>query len=688
VIAMNQLWPAAPLALTASVLCGSGASAAPATPLTLYVSPVGRDGWSGRLPAPNRPRTDGPFATIRRALDAVRDVRAAAGPPRAISLLIREGRYEISQPLVVTPAHSGTAECPTTIAAYHGERPVISGGRAISGWQLGSDGLWQVDLPEVKAGRWYFRDLYVNGQRRPRPRVPKEGAYAIAAAGSPDTSAFQYAPGHIDPTWSNRSDLEVVVLQYWMAARLHIASIDEAARMVRFTGGSWRPLVWSMGYFVENVAEALTQPGEWYLDRPAGRLRYNPRPEERLAETEAIAPVAEQLVRFEGDPGRRSFVQHVTLRGLRFAHCAWPLPAAGLAYPQGELPVGAAIGAVGARQCAIEDCEIADCDSGGIELGRACQDNRVTGNQLHDLGGGGIKLGEVEYPADDEDEACRTLIADNVLRDGAQTYFGSPGIWVGQSSGNEVSHNEVQGSWQFGISVGWRWAYFPPQRARDNVIEWNRLDHVGGALGSHSSIYTLGIQPGTVIRNNVVHHGAGYAIALDQSSTGVLVENNLAYRNAAGLHFNWDCLGDIVRNNVFAFNGPAQWTRYGDAPQQEDMNCNVLERNIVCWRDGRLWVEPKWPNYRMALDINLYYDYSGQPVTFLGFPLEEWRTKGPWLDRNSVVADPRFLDPDHDDYRLQPDSPALGLGFHPFDLGAAGPRAPGRSSEASGEGRG
>jgi hypothetical protein len=224
------------------------------------------------------------------------------------------------------------------------------------------------------------------------------------------------------------------------------------------------------------------------------------------------------------------------------------------------------------------------------------------------------------------------------------------------------------------VSVGWRWAYFPPQRARDNVVEYNLVHHLGSALGSHSSIYTLGVQPGTVIRNNVIHHCAGYGIGLDQSSTGIVVENNLVYRNAFGLHFNWDCLGDIIRNNLFAFNGPAQWTRYGDAPQAEDMNTNVIERNIVCWENGRLWVEPKWPNYRMALDNNLYWDFRGQPVTFLGFPLDQWRTLGPWLDKNSVIADPLFVDPANDDYRLKADSPARALGFREFDITGVGVR--------------
>ncbi|MEJ7614356.1 MAG: hypothetical protein SQA66_12055, partial [Candidatus Fervidibacter sacchari] len=42
------------------------------SPVTFYVAVNGNDSWSGRLPSPNRTKTDGPFATLQRALDAVK----------------------------------------------------------------------------------------------------------------------------------------------------------------------------------------------------------------------------------------------------------------------------------------------------------------------------------------------------------------------------------------------------------------------------------------------------------------------------------------------------------------------------------------------------------------------------------------------------------------------------------------
>jgi hypothetical protein len=38
------------------------------------------------------------------------------------------------------------------------------------------------------------------------------------------------------------------------------------------------------------------------------------------------------------------------------------------------------------------------------------------------------------------------------------------------------------------------------------------------------------------------------------------------------------------------------------------------------------------------------------------------------------MADPLFVDPQRGDFRLRPDSPALAMGFEPFNISQCGPR--------------
>ena len=138
-----------------------------AAELTHYVSPTGNDAWSGRLPGPNQARTDGPFATLMAARDAVRAWRAKGLGTEPATVQIRGGTYYLEQPLAFGPEDSNLI-----FAACGEERPEIVGGRLIKGLAPGKDGVLSVSLPEVKAGTWNFRSLFVDGRRMVRARQP------------------------------------------------------------------------------------------------------------------------------------------------------------------------------------------------------------------------------------------------------------------------------------------------------------------------------------------------------------------------------------------------------------------------------------------------------------------------------------------------------------------------------------
>ena len=71
------------------------------------------------------------------------------------------------------------------------------------------------------------------------------------------------------------------------------------------------------------------------------------------------------------------------------------------------------------------------------------------------------------------------------------------------------------------------------------------------------------------------------------------------------------------------------------------------------------------------MDNNCCWDAGGKEVTFAGASLKDWQEKT-GHDKNSIVADPLFVDAKNLDFRLKPESPALKLGFVPFDYSKAG----------------
>jgi hypothetical protein len=344
--------------------------------------------------------------------------------------------------------------------------------------------------------------------------------------------------------------------------------------------------------------------------------------------------------------------------------------------------VAAAVSGQAVRYISIDDCAFEHLGAWGIELGRASKHNRIVRNSFYDLGGGGVKIGETINRPDDLDEAGCTVITDNQLKDGSAVYLGSPAIWVGQSSGNTISHNEIEGSFMWGISLGWNWSYMPPNRTRDNVVEYNHIHHLGtGLLGMHGAIYTLGVSPGTVVRSNYIHdllgndHARGWGIILDNGSAGILVENNVVFRALGGaFNTNFNTMGNIVQNNIFAFGQKGQLQRYGDPPQIDPAppNPNIFQRNIVYFNEGPLYADTKWLNYDMVQDYNLFYKTGGHALRFLDFDFDQWKSRG--LDIHSVVADPLFVDCEAGNFGLRSASPAFSIGFKPIDVRQAGPR--------------
>ena len=69
------------------------------TSADFYVSPQGSDAWSGTLATTDGDASDGPFATLARARDAVRELKRRQ-PARDIVVLIREGVYTLDQTVV------------------------------------------------------------------------------------------------------------------------------------------------------------------------------------------------------------------------------------------------------------------------------------------------------------------------------------------------------------------------------------------------------------------------------------------------------------------------------------------------------------------------------------------------------------------------------------------------------------
>jgi len=92
------------------------------------------------------PAGAGQYAGLAEARDAIRQMNQQGGLPGPVHVVVKGGVYHITEPIVFTPEDSGTAGAPIFYEAAPGERPVISGGRAIAGWRQ-EDAFWVADVP-------------------------------------------------------------------------------------------------------------------------------------------------------------------------------------------------------------------------------------------------------------------------------------------------------------------------------------------------------------------------------------------------------------------------------------------------------------------------------------------------------------------------------------------------------------
>lgn len=543
-----------------------------------------------------------PLRTLARAQQLVRE-KLAAGAAGDLKILVRGGTYRLAEPLRFGPEDSAPIGSTITYAAYPEEEVILSGGQRLEGWEQQGDVL-QTRLPEMSQQERGFRELFINGRRATRARTPNQGYFRVEQAGPDNRTSFTYREGDLQP-WKELQDGEMVFLHDWSTSRIKLGAIDPQQRTISFPhpiGASaphYRITAFEPNprYFIENLPELLDVPGEWHLDRTSGLLRYWPQAGETADALEAVVPRLESLIEVRGTHEGEQLVRGLKFSGFKLQHCRWHPPQRGYAdgqatfYEQRDDPQHAtrrtlmptAITFDLAEDCVLENCTIEQLGGSGIALRETCRNNQILRCRLRDIAGNGINIGETitrgPLPTTDNPQDVPPLVsrgnrvADCTIEHCGVLYYGAVGIWIGIAAETQIVHNELRNLPYTGISVGWRWDP-SPTGCRGNLIAHNHIHHIMQILSDGGGIYTLGWQPGTILRGNRIHDvpvNAGRAesngIFMDEGTTALLVEGNTIYQIARSpIRFHKAGV-NVLRNNRLVSRPGNPTFRYNATPE-------------------------------------------------------------------------------------------------------------------------
>ena len=536
-----------------------------------YVAVNGNDKWSGTLPEPNLAKTDGPFATIESAQQAIRHLKKKVyekkeppietrfigsphiyGNGRDILVLIRGGIYPVSQPIKFEAKDGGErveTNLPTgafeyhklkdyyvTYAAYPYEIPIITGGKPVTNWTKKQNGVWETHFPGESVN-----SLYVKGERQTLARTPNKGYFPVAVMPT-DPDYFQFNNGDIQ-TWPNMENNRIHLVVRWSTIHSSIKSIDNNNRAYLESSHNGLMDV-PPKYYVENVKALMDSPGEWYFDEKTKVLSLIP-PQDVSNPNDAVitVPHAQGLISIKGS-------QDQPVRNLRFY---------GLSFQETAEGGTATLDYSYAKNCEILKNTIQNVGQTAVHLGIGSYHNRVAHNVISHVKGNGVNATGTVHPNHFEDWVNDNQITYNSIMD---CWPASQGIYTANALRTTIAHNRVSKTGSYGIAVG-SWPNVEENSDGNHLVEFNHVSETCLVRDDEGGIAVYGLSEGSVVRNNLIHDVAhaetneNVGLFFQNMSSGWTVTNNIYYNlQQAEMKLCACYLTDNVYENNFTIEAP------------------------------------------------------------------------------------------------------------------------------------
>jgi parallel beta-helix repeat protein len=381
-----------------------------------------------------------------------------------------------------------------------------------------------------------------------------------------------------------------------------------------------------------------------------------------------VIPRLDCLVAFNG-------AKHITLSGFTFTATTGgddfhphSVEGVGAMFPmKGWKYCGQAVLFRGAEHCCIQDSSFYGVGGNAVYLEGYNLRNAVRRNRIDHAGACGVGLAgaksQNQYPLFNE------IVGNRINHSGTMNNY-SAGIFAGLSEGNVIGHNAIHDVPHHAINLG-------NSGFSRNIVEYNDVRRTcletsdTGAINCWMEDTSQTSQrQGHVIRYNRVVDSPERGLYMDNDTSNCFVYGNVFLRCGQAILVHGG-KNNVIENNVIvrcqAGIWYANWINSFIANMLGFQTGNRFCHNIVYDVKNALNPSSTMTDRTVAQsDQNLFFKTADADSY-----LRDWRKAG--FEMHSLIADPLFVDPAHEDFRLRPESPAFKLGFQAIDFAKIGP---------------
>ncbi len=639
-----------------------------------YVSANGAEGADGTF--------QNPFGTFEEARDAVSDYKEANGGllPSDVVVYLRGGDYVRTSAFTLTAADSGNNGHTVTYRAYPGETPkIIATSGVLTGWTE-ENGVWKAQgtTPQM---------ITINDGNTAVGLVAREPNSGYAKSDKVDgvlstiTFKEKYADDIKDFTvesgdhnffvaiWPNGENGTAIWSQFVAPVKV-TDTVDGITSFSILNNGIGYYINTNSRYYLMGAKEFLDAEGEFHVDRTNNVVNFIPpanctmTADTVLYGAGSFDPIS--IVGTADDPASDIHISGIEIigstrlyAGVNLQHC---------------------------EDISVSKMYIHDISGDGIKTSGINNRVEIYDNRIDSVGANGVnlssKLANTEAPEIKGSYSKNNKIYNNYISNVGKLVGSSSAVAVYNCEGTLISNNLIHGSGRFGILLNSNLHLehvigktiagevvtkenaheFVPTRA--NIIEYNDVYDCMSDSEDGGLIYMVAHD--NIIRYNHMHDsvtnvsGGLIGLYLDNGS-----QHNEAYGNRV-----YNLTDGGTGNSTYGFNIRGNYNTFtnnivanmklngGYAFQVHGYDDNTVRNNIVYNCGNRIfYIDAK---SRLAeCDNNIYYDKDLSQNGLQFFVEDKTSAKGfeIWkqsygFDKNSVFADPGFMDEANADFRM------------------------------------